>query len=176
MHLENQNLKVPSFNRHLVSRAHAREKGKKNLIVGLTLTSMVDMFSLLVIFLLQTFSASPELLAVQKDVRLPDAVTGHEIKDAPVLAISEAGVYLDQKRVGDLAGLLKSPGPLMEKLSDLRVQWQKAHPKEKFPGQINLQAHRELPSTSVSQIMGMLPSQAFGTIQLAVISGGTATN
>lgn len=176
MLLESQNLKTPCFNRYLVARKHARARGKRNLLVGLTLTSMVDMFSLLVIFLLQTFSASPELLAVQKDVRLPDARTGLAINDAPVLAISSEGVFLDQKRVGDLAELLKHPAPLMEGLSDLRTHWQKAHPKEKFPGQINLQAHRELPSTSISQIMGMLPSQAFGTIQLAVISGGTATN
>jgi len=146
------------------------------MLIGLTLTSMVDMFSLLVIFLLQTFSASPELLVIQKDVNLPTAMTGREIKDAPVLAISQAGVYLDQKRIGDIDDLLLKPEPLMEKLSDLRTQWQKSHPKEKFPGQINLQAHRELPSTAVSQFMAMLPSQAFGSIQLAVISGGTATN
>jgi biopolymer transport protein ExbD len=174
--LSSHYLKAPAFHRHLVARSHKAATRKRSMLIGLTLTSMVDMFSLLVIFLLQTFSSSPELLVIQKDVRLPSAITGKEIVDAPVLALSDSGVFLDQKRLGDLASILLHPEPLLEKLSDLRTQWQKAHPNQKFPGQINLQAHRDLPSTAVSQFMGMLPSQAYGSIQLAVISGGTATN
>lgn len=176
MSLSSHHLKAPTFNRHLLARQHKAAIRKRSMLLGLTLTSMVDMFSLLVIFLLQTFSASPELLVIQKDVNLPTAATGREIVDAPVLALSDAGVFLDQKKIGELGALLLHPDPLLEKLSDLRTQWQKSHPNQKFPGQINLQAHKDLSSTAVSQFMGMLPSQAYGSIQLAVISGGTATN
>jgi biopolymer transport protein ExbD len=161
-----------NFNHHLVARAHKKNARKKSMVVGLTLTSMVDMFSLLVIFLLQTFSTSPELLTVGKGVTLPNAGTGKEIKDAPVLSLSLEGVYLDQKRVGDTQVLLKDPTTLMERLESLRVLWQKTHPGQTFPGEINLQAHKELPSTMVSQFMAMLPSQAYSSIQLIVIPSG----
>ncbi len=171
MHIGSQALSAGTFNRHLVSRAHSKAKAKKNMMMALTLTSMVDMFSLLVIFLLQTFSASPEMLIVGK-VDLPVAITGKEIKDAPILSLSEAGVYLDQKFVGLAADLLQDPEPLMGKLEEQRQKWQKAHPNETFPGEINLQADRSIPSSMVSQFMGMLPSQAYGSIQLAVVSGG----
>jgi hypothetical protein len=127
---------------------------------------------LLVIFLLQTFSSSPELLVIAKDVTLPTAATGKEIKDAPLLSLSEHGVFLDQKLVGSMQAILADPEPLMHKLAAQRTLWQKTHPGQKFKGEINLQAHRDLPSTTVSQFMAMLPSQAYGSIQLAVVSGG----
>lgn len=169
MLISTQKVGPGTFNRHLVARAHQKSRRKKMLLVGLTLTSMVDMFSLLVIFLLQTFSASPELMIVAKNVELPTASTGTEIKDAPVLSLSEAEVFLDQKRVGATAELLKNPAPLMEKLEEIRGRWQGAHPGKAFPGEINLQAHRGLSSVVVSQFMAMLPSQAYGSIQLAVV-------
>lgn len=159
-----------TFNRHLMARAHQKGKRKRALLVGLTLTSMVDMFSLLVIFLLQTFSTSPELLAITKGVTLPVASTGQELKDAPVLSISTDGVYLDQKLLGTADAVLKNPEPLLQKLGDLRELWQKAHPKEKFKGELSLQAHKELSSTLVARFMGLLPSQHYGSIQLAVVS------
>lgn len=162
-----------TFNHHLVARSHKKSKGKKGLLLALNLTAMVDMFSLLVIFLLQTFSASPEMLAIAKGVTLPSASTGKEIQDAPLLALTEEGVYLDQKRMGDTGELLRNPEPLMTGLEKVRTQWLRTHPNQKFPGEINLQAHRGLSSTMVSQFMAMLPSQAFGSIQLAVVSGGS---
>ena len=161
-----------SFNHHLVARAHRKSAAKKNLIIGLSLTSMVDMFSLLVIFLLQTFAASPELLVIAKGVTLPSAVSGYELKDAPVLSLSSAGVYLDQKFVGLTTDLLEDPAPLMNRLGELRSLWQKTHPGQSFKGELNLQADRELPSTVISQFMAMLPSQNYGSIQLAVLSSG----
>lgn len=172
MILSTQHLSPVTFNRHLVARAHKKSARKRALIIGLTLTSMVDMFSLLVIFLLQTFSTSPELLVMSKDVKLPSAYTGREIKDAPVLSLAKDGVYLDQKKVGETAALLKDPSELMERLEGLRVLWQETHPGQTFQGEINLQAHRSLPSTMISQFMAMLPSQAYGSIHLIVIPGG----
>jgi biopolymer transport protein ExbD len=173
MQLGSHTLVPTTFNKHLVARAHQKKGRKKALLAGLTLTSMVDMFSLLVIFLLQTFSTSPELIVVTNGVTLPSAHTGHEIKNAPLISISSNGVFLDQKRVGDTDALLKNPEPLMEKLEALRMGWVKTHPNDKFPGEINLQAHKDIPSTLISQFMGMLPSQNFGSIQLIVTSGGS---
>jgi biopolymer transport protein ExbD len=136
------------------------------------LTSMVDMFSLLVIFLLQNFSASPELAVVAKGVTLPISATSRELKDAPVLAISRAGIFLDQKFIGSAEELLDRPEPLMKRLSQLREIWQRSHPQQEFPGEISLQADQSVSSAVVSRFMGMLPSQAFGSIQLAVVGAG----
>lgn len=163
-------LRPGDFTHFLVARKHQRQRTKRTIIANLSLTSMVDMFSLLVIFLLQSFSTSPELL-VAKGVTLPLASTGTEMPDAPVLAITKETVFLDQKTIGTTAEVLKTPDALMEKLAELRKSWIKSHPGEAFKGEILLQADKEMPSTVLSQIMAMLPSQHYGAIQLAVIAG-----
>ena len=170
MSLKAKTLRVGTFQRHLLKRSQKRKSRKRMMIAGLTLTSMVDMFSLLVIFLLQAFSASPELLMVTKGVTLPAAVSGHEITDAPVLSLTADSVYLDQQLVGATQTLLDDPSPLTKKLAELRTLWQTVHPKEAFKGEINLQAHRDLPSTLVSRFMAILPTQFYSTVQLAVVS------
>jgi biopolymer transport protein ExbD len=133
---------------------------------------MVDMFSLLVIFLLQTFSTSPEMLVMSKDVRLPTAQSGREIVDAPVLAVTKDGVYLDQKLVGPVDQVLQNPDSFMDRLKSLREIWLKSHPDQKFKGEMNFQAHRDISSVVVAKIMGMLPTQNYDSIQLIVTSGG----
>jgi biopolymer transport protein ExbD len=172
MHLSTAHLQNRPFERHLIARQHKKSHRKKNMIVGLTLTSMVDMFSLLVIFLLQTFSTSPELLVMSKGVVLPTSVSALEVKDSPVLSLALDGVYLDQELVAPTEDVLKNPTPLMEKLEKIKETWMKSHPSETFKGEITLQAHKDIPSTTVSMIMAMLPGQGFGSILLAVITGG----
>src|SRR5260221_12949999 len=120
MSLGTQILRVGTFQRQLLKRTQKKKHRRRMLLVALTLTSMVDMFSLLVIFLLQSFSTSPELVMVSKGVTLPAAVSGRELMDAPVLSLSTNGVYLDQKLVGSLEDLSNDPEPLMNRLAKLR--------------------------------------------------------
>ncbi len=171
MNIGTSTLRPGSFDQHLIARKHAKKKSKRVLLASLALTSMVDMFSLLVIFLLQTFSTSPEMLFTMKGVELPLAGSGVEIVDAPVLALTETELFLDQKLVGPIDQVMKNPEPLMEKLEGLRETWQQSHPTEKFKGEINIQAHKKTPSTVVSQVMGLLPAQQYGSIQLVVTTG-----
>ena len=85
----------------------------------LMLTSMVDMFSMLVVFLLQTFSSSPEIM-VTKGIQIPDSITPSVVKEAPVLALSKDGnMYLDQKLVGKTISILKKPNDLLTKLNTI---------------------------------------------------------
>ena len=57
----------------------------------------------------------------------------------------------------------------MNDLNHLKTNWAKSHAGVAFPGEINLQADKEVPSTTVSQIMGILTTGEFSTIKLAVI-------
>ncbi len=167
-----QTLKVKTFNRHLIARAHKTSGNKRSIISVLMLTSMVDMFSLLVIFLLQSFATSPELVMVSKNMVLPTAAQLQETKDAPVLAIGVDEITLDQKLVGKTQDLLKDPEPLLAKLASLREQWQKTHPDDEFKGEINIQAHRDISSHIISMFLAHLPSQAYSSAQLVVVAGG----
>lgn len=156
------------FEHHLLTRKQKSGKAKKVLLVALMLTSLVDMFSMLVCFLLQTFSSTPEIY-VAKDVSLPEAYSGGEVKEAPVLSVSKTTLFLDQKEVGALAALLKTPTPLIKRLDGFKQQWAKQNPGKPYPGEINLQADKDMPSTDVAKLMGILNSQRYEVIQLAVL-------
>lgn len=156
------------FEKHLINRRRKKSKGMRSPQFTLMLTSMVDMFSMLVIFLLQTFSNSPEI-ATLKGMQLPNSITGSIVKEAPVLAISRDGnLYLDQKLVGKTADVTRSPEELLKKLNLIKKGWVAKH-TEAFSGDINLQADREVESTTVSMVMGILTTSQFQSIQLAVV-------
>lgn len=156
------------FEHHLLTRKQKVGSAKKALLVGLMLTSLVDMFSMLVCFLLQTFSSSPEIF-VAHDIQLADSVSGGVVKVAPVLSVSKSGLYLDQLGLGTINEVFKSPNELVKKLTAIKIAWTKSNPGKPFPGEINLQADKELPSTDVARLMGILNSQQYDVIQLAVM-------
>ena len=163
-------LKPGSFQHHLVVRNHKQAQFKKTLLVSLSLTAMVDMFAVLVIFLLQSFSADP--LVVMKGVQLPAAISSSEIKNTPVLAIAEGKLFLDQELVGGLKEVLGRPNELMAKLKRLRESWQKTYPDKDFPGELNLQADKSISSVLVGQIMGLVSQAHYYSIQLSIVAKG----
>ncbi|HET8540516.1 MAG TPA: biopolymer transporter ExbD, partial [Anaeromyxobacter sp.] len=57
-------------------------KGRKATNAELNVVPMVDMMTMLVIFLLQQFSATGEVMYMQKDIKLPDAQHGQLIEVA----------------------------------------------------------------------------------------------
>src|SRR5450432_2079108 len=75
---------------------------KRTVITGLSLTSMVDMFTILVVFLLQNYSSTGEILNIPKDIHLPKASQIKELKPAHVVTISVTGIILDKDTVADL--------------------------------------------------------------------------
>lgn len=157
------------FEKHLINRKRKGGKTKKQVGFILMLTSMVDMFSMLVIFLLQTFSSSPEII-ITNGLKLPDSITPSVVREAPVISLNKDGnLYIDQKVVGSIADMMKDPRPIASKLDVIKREWAKSHPEGEFPGQVNLQADKDIPSSTVSKVMNILTAGQFSSIQLAVI-------
>lgn len=168
MRLNQSTIAANPFEKHLINRRRKKGKGLRSPQFTLMLTSMVDMFSMLVIFLLQTFSNSPEI-AILRGMQLPNSSTAAIVREAPVLAISRDGnLYLDQKLVGKTSDVTRKPDELLNKLNNIKKGWVTSHTVA-FTGDINLQADREVDSTSVSMVMGILTTSQFQAIQLAVV-------
>ena len=125
---------------------------------------------MLVCFLLQSFSSTPEIM-VAKGVKLPDALSGKEVKESSVLALSKNQLFLDQKLVGKTKEVLENPTVLVRSLNKLKKAWAKSNPNQPFLGEINLQADRNIESLVVARLMGILTGQDYGVIHLAVARG-----
>lgn len=78
------------------SRLLSRKKGKRDVTAVLSLTAMVDMFTVLVIFLLQNYNTTGEILYLPKEVTLPKAEKIKELKPAVVVTISNKEILVDK--------------------------------------------------------------------------------
>ena len=74
---------------------------KKGVFASLNLTAFVDMMTMLVVFLLMTFSATGELLLTQKGLDLPDALQDEQLKRAPIITISQDAITFNGEPMAD---------------------------------------------------------------------------
>lgn len=74
----------------------------RSAVTGLSLTSMVDMFTILVVFLLMNYSSTGEIIYIPKDVKLPKASQTKELKPAHIVTLTQTDVILDKDTVAKL--------------------------------------------------------------------------
>jgi biopolymer transport protein ExbD len=136
-------------------------KGRKATNAELNVVPMVDMMTMLVIFLLQQFSSTGEVMYMQKDIKLPDAQHGQLIEVAPVVAISAQQVVVTGVKVADIPDLDRDSGylnipALEERLRDEKKRWEFIHkqdPSSKWDGVVNIQADKGVPFRIVKRVM-----------------------
>ncbi len=75
---------------------------RRSSVTGLSLTSMVDMFTILVVFLLMNYSSTGEIIYIPKDVKLPKASQTKELKPAHIVTLTQTDVVLDKDTVAKL--------------------------------------------------------------------------
>src|SRR4051812_9820130 len=97
--------------------------GKKNISADLLITPMVDMFVIIVLFLIANFSATGEVLNMNNAIHLPEAAHVQEVELAPVVMIFRDSIMIDGALVGKVEDLVKEDSylnipPLEEKLRD----------------------------------------------------------
>lgn len=80
--------------------------GKKSVTASLNLTAMVDMMTMLVVFLLMTFSATGEILMVQKGIVLPDAENKTQLLRAPIITITKDAITFNGEPMADPRSIL----------------------------------------------------------------------
>lgn len=79
-----------------------RRNGGRNAIMTLSLTAMVDMFTVLAVFLLQNYQTDSGLLEINDEVSLPMASAIKELRPATVVTVSKENVTLNKEIVIDL--------------------------------------------------------------------------
>lgn len=148
----------------LGSMSHLNPEGKphkKSVASDLLLTALIDAFSILVIFLLMSFSSTGEILYIGKGTELPKAANTTLIERFPVVRVDEGKVYLEDALIeGDslTAGLL-----------DLRKKWQEMHPSEEYPGILTVQADRRVKYEVLNQIVVAASQAGFSDMKFAAV-------
>ena len=89
---------------------------KKSLVVVLSLTAMVDMFTVLAVFLLQNYRV--EEIQLKKSVPLPEATAIKKLRPAHVVVVTQDEIFLDDKAVANFEEVKEQEHWLIEPLQE----------------------------------------------------------
>ncbi len=147
--------------------------GKKAGNFELLLTPLIDMFVILVVFLIMNFSATGELVQVTKDITLPKASVQAQLERAPIIQVSPFTVVVEGFRVGDSKDILEDPDlrvpALTDKLQEMRKVDEMMHPGQAFKGQIIISADRDIEFKLVRKVMFAAADAGYTNVNYAVL-------
>lgn len=132
---------------------------KKPLAQALILTSLVDAFSILVIYLLVNFSNSGEMLYISKDMELPTAIQSEVLKRATLVKLEDGKIFVENKEIAK-ADLVAT---LIEARKELRRSDEEAVPE------LTIQADRRIKYKDLNQVVLASSHAGFSDIKFAVL-------
>lgn len=157
------------------AKAKLTHAGRKSVNEGLNLVAYIDMMTMLVIFLLMSFSATGEILFVQKEITLPDAQNWAELERAPAIAVSRDIVTYEGEQVATADDLNKDPATGDMKLQELhdrlvayKNNYKLLHPNEEFKGIAIIQADKNVEFKALKKVMFTATVAGFQNVNFAV--------
>ena len=156
--------------------------GKKGVFAALQLTPLIDMFIVILIFLLMSFSASGDIVSANKNIKLPMAQQVEKLDRVPIVAISfppgdAAGgiVTLENREVSTARELLEDVGgrdwkiaKLTESLERMKENWKKTNPEKPWLGRLIVQCDQNVDFKIIKKVMYSAGVAGYGNLHFAV--------
>mgnify|MGYP001581099687 CR=1 FL=1 len=159
--------------------APSKKKRRKPGIVlaTLTLTSLMDMMTIILIFLLKSFSAEGDILAADPKLKLPVSTSRDAPKMKLIIQLSTDDIILDGLKVAEVKDAGSSQDLLIKPVYDALMKNTKRmefigreNPSLKFAGEVVIQGDRRIPFDLLKKIMYSCGQAGYGNISLAVMS------
>lgn len=157
--------------------APSKKKRRKPGIVlaTLTLTSLMDVMTILLIFLLKSFSAEGDILAADPKLKLPLSTSREAPKMKLIIQLSTDDIIVDGVKVAEVRDtrsrdlLIK---PVFDSLMNntKRMEFiERENPSLKFAGEVSIQGDKRIPFDLLKKIMYSCGQAGYGNISLAVM-------
>lgn len=140
---------------------------------GLNLVSLMDVFTILVFFLLVN-SSSSDVMEPPKQIKLPDSIVETKPRETVIVMITPEQVLVQGDPVVATRDVIDSKAPVIAEVKErLQAQQKKvigistkavAESKE-----VTVLAHRTVPFHLMKKVMASCTSAGYGKISLAVI-------
>lgn len=151
----------------------------KSSTFSLNITSMTDMFTILLVFLLQTYSTSNVQLEPLKNLRLPTSTSEKNPTESVKIAISKDTVRFEDKTIAEIKDSAFDAKdldpkdsnfilPLFKELDKLAKSSDRSFVKE---GKVLLQADADLPYNTLRKIMYTASMAGFPQLKLVTVVG-----
>lgn len=147
------------------------------------ITSMVDMFVILLVFLLKTYSTSPVNITPKDGLRLPESSSLVDPVDVVKLVVSRDGVFVEDKKVIELnqgrlpasaidandSSFLRSLFDELDARAKLAKGISQVNDSFEFDGKVLMQADRELSYDVLQKVMYTSMMAGYADVKLAVV-------
>ena len=158
------------------SRRIKRMSRNRVKITKMNLTSLMDVFTILVFFLLVN-SGSVEVLDAPKDVKLPESRVEAKPRETVVIFVSPEEVLVQGKLVAFVEDILNDKAtavePIMARLAQLKENIVGNSTRTVAASQeVTILADRSVPFAVVKTIMSTCTSEGYENVSLAVIQKG----
>jgi len=142
-------------------------------VQGMNLTSLMDVFTILVFFLLSS-SSSGIVIEVPKQIVIPSSVVETEPRETIVIMVTPTAVLVQGEVVVDTREIEKSKKAVVVeigvRLNELKNSVIGASTKKAYESkEVTILAHETIPFRILKKIMGTCSGIGFENISLAVI-------
>jgi biopolymer transport protein TolR len=152
-----------------MDRRHNRAKNT----VGLNLVSLMDIFTILVFFLLVN-SSDVEVLPNAKDIQLPQSIAEEKAKETVVIMISDEHIIVQGEPVAKVVDVMKSksndiPG-LRQALMSQNDRVLRKESQDEIEGrEVTIMGDKDIPYRLLKKVMATCTASDYGQISLAVL-------
>jgi biopolymer transport protein ExbD len=142
--------------------------------MALQITSMADIFTIILVFLLKSYSTSVSNVSPTEKTRLPVAQSEVSVKDALKLEISSNSILIDQKPIVKLNNFEFSPGEVPDHgkfgpLYRVLFEQRKKLPNANADSNLLVLADEKTPYQTLQKVLASAGSAGFVDLQLVVI-------
>ncbi len=159
MPLRKARLKISDYNRQRKDRLKHKERRIR--MISLSLTSMVDMFAILVIYLLTSATSVTQWLQMSHVVALPQGKFSEAPTKATTLEVTQDTLYAENKPLISIKEISKGPFSI-----EVLRSWLKSLPIK--GGNINLVGDKKIPFGAVRRIVATCQESGFSNVNLAI--------
>lgn len=149
-------------------RMIALNKHRKDRGASLNMVSLMDIFTILVFFLLVT-STDSESLPSTKSIQLPSSTTEKQPKKTLVVMVNEEDIRINGKHIINVSEATNNNKSIIPELAFELIKYAKKEPKKKKRYNVTVMGDKEIPYKLLKKIMITCAGTKFANISLAVV-------
>lgn len=152
-----------------MDRRHERSRR----LVSLNLVSLMDIFTILVFFLLVN-SANVEVLPNAKQIQLPESIAEEKARETVVILISEEDIIVQGEPVAKVAEVMARRGndipELRQALKSQNDRVMRREMQDDIAGrEVTIMGDKDIPYRLLKKVMATCMASDYGQISLAVM-------
>lgn len=154
--------------------SHRKRHRKPAAGAPLQLTSMMDMFTILLVFLLKTYSTHGQLINPSQDLTLPHSRVQQEPELGLDVTVSSDWILVNGRAVVQTETLLAQEGYIVPRLQEALLRYSREAERMEelygaaFSGKVTIQGDRRLPYRLLIKVMATCGQSNFPNMRLVV--------